>query len=94
MRVRGQKLFSSGLAGLVMLLMGLVLAACGENTATVPAQSLATAPALAKNPNQPPVKVAVGSTAPDFTAKDINGQDIKLSALRGKAVLVNFWSVY
>jgi cytochrome oxidase Cu insertion factor (SCO1/SenC/PrrC family) len=72
--------------------MGLVLAACGDNTATVPAQSIATAPASAKN--QPAVKVAVGSTAPDFTAKDINGQTIQLSSLRGKAVLVNFWSVY
>jgi thiol-disulfide isomerase/thioredoxin len=30
--------------------------------------------------------------APDFTAKDMNGKDVKLSDFRGKVVLVNFWA--
>ena len=29
--------------------------------------------------------------APDFTAIDHNGAPIKLSSLRGKTVLLNFW---
>lgn len=30
--------------------------------------------------------------APDFTAKDITGKDVKLSDYRGKVVLINFWA--
>src|SRR4051794_25977534 len=32
------------------------------------------------------------SPAPDFTAKDVTGKDVKLSDYRGKVVLVNFWA--
>ncbi|MGM9714329.1 MAG: TlpA family protein disulfide reductase [Prevotella sp.] len=35
--------------------------------------------------------VADGCEAPDFTLKDINGQDLKLSSLRGKYVILDFW---
>lgn len=35
---------------------------------------------------------SIGSEAPDFTQKDINGKDIKLSSFRGKYVLVDFWA--
>jgi peroxiredoxin len=37
---------------------------------------------------------AVGSTAPDFSAKDIAGQDVKLSGLKGKVVLLDFWATW
>ena len=33
----------------------------------------------------------VGGTAPDFTLKDLDGDPVKLSDFRGKAVLLNFW---
>ena len=33
----------------------------------------------------------VGSPAPDFTLRLMNGQTITLSNLKGKPVLVNFW---
>lgn len=33
-------------------------------------------------------------TAPDFTLKDANGADVKLSDYRGKVVLLNFWATW
>jgi peroxiredoxin len=35
---------------------------------------------------------SIGSEAPDFTQQDENGKDIKLSTLRGKYVLIDFWA--
>ncbi|MCR4994822.1 MAG: TlpA family protein disulfide reductase [Bacteroidales bacterium] len=35
--------------------------------------------------------VADGQVAPDFTLKDINGNDFALSSLRGKYVVLDFW---
>ena len=36
-----------------------------------------------------------GSVAPDFSLKNLSdGQDVRLSSLRGKAVLVNFWATW
>ena len=36
--------------------------------------------------------VQPGCTAPDFTAKDINGNNFTLSSLRGKVVIIDFWA--
>lgn len=36
-------------------------------------------------------KVAEGNPAPDFTLKSIDGRDISLSSLKGKAVVLDFW---
>lgn len=35
-----------------------------------------------------------GQAAPDFTLKDASGDDLKLSAYKGKAVLLNFWATW
>ena len=37
-------------------------------------------------------RVAPGSPAPDFTLKNIRGEDISLSSLRGSYVLIDFWA--
>jgi thiol-disulfide isomerase/thioredoxin len=37
---------------------------------------------------------AVNQTAPDFVLANTNGQPIRLSDLRGKVVLVNFWATW
>jgi peroxiredoxin len=36
----------------------------------------------------------VGSPAPEIALKDLQGRDVKLSDLRGKVVLVNFWATW
>ncbi|MEG1406106.1 MAG: redoxin domain-containing protein, partial [Alistipes sp.] len=38
--------------------------------------------------------VKVGDAAPDFTVEMVNGEQIKLSDLRGKVVLLNFWATW
>lgn len=37
-------------------------------------------------------KLAVGALAPDFTLPDTTGNELSLSSLRGKYVLVDFWA--
>jgi peroxiredoxin/outer membrane lipoprotein-sorting protein len=39
-------------------------------------------------------KVATGTPAPDFTLSDLNGKGWKLSELRGKTVLLDFWATW
>jgi thiol-disulfide isomerase/thioredoxin len=36
----------------------------------------------------------IGNLAPDFDLQTLDGKDVKLSDLRGKAVLLNFWATY
>lgn len=40
------------------------------------------------------VGLQAGNTAPDFTLKDIDGKNVKLSDYRGKIVVVNFFGVW
>lgn len=39
-------------------------------------------------------KVYVGSTAPDFTLKTLDGSDFTLSSLRGRYVMLDFWGAW
>jgi thiol-disulfide isomerase/thioredoxin len=36
----------------------------------------------------------MGAVAPDFELASLDGSNVKLSSLRGKAVLLNFWATY
>ncbi len=36
----------------------------------------------------------IGMVAPDFVAKTLDGKDVSLKSLRGKAVLLNFWATW
>ena len=35
-----------------------------------------------------------GSQAPDFTLTSLDGQEVRLSSLKGKVVLLNFWATW
>ena len=39
-------------------------------------------------------EVEAGSTAPDFSLKDLSGQTVTLEQYRGKVVLVDFWATW
>lgn len=39
-------------------------------------------------------KVPVGQSAPDFSAKSVDGKDVSISALAGKYVLVDFMATW
>lgn len=36
----------------------------------------------------------VGSSAPNFTLRDLNGDQVTLTSLRGKKVIINFWATW
>ena len=38
--------------------------------------------------------VAQEARAPQFALKDVNGRTVRLSAYRGKVVLINFWATW
>lgn len=40
------------------------------------------------------VAVAEGGMAPDFGVKALDGKEVRLSSLRGKVVMVNFWATW
>jgi thiol-disulfide isomerase/thioredoxin len=43
-------------------------------------------------PLPPRISLHAGAPAPDFTATTLEGDSVKLSALRGKTVVLDFWS--
>ncbi|MBE0596984.1 MAG: redoxin domain-containing protein [Desulfuromonadales bacterium] len=45
-------------------------------------------------PQGAPSTVKVGQSAPDFTLKDLQGNQVSLSSLRGKVVFLNFWATW
>ncbi|WP_353096549.1 TlpA disulfide reductase family protein [Tissierella praeacuta] len=38
--------------------------------------------------------IAIGKESPDFTLKNLNGDEVSLSDYRGKIVLINFWATW
>ena len=44
--------------------------------------------------NDPAKGQLIGNLAPDFELQTLDGKNLKLSDLRGKAVLLNFWATY
>ena len=49
---------------------------------------------LAASSTQAAEQVKINAPAPDFTLPTLEGKDLSLSSLKGKVVLVAFWSIY
>lgn len=66
----------------VGVVMALLLAGCqGAATPTPSTSNLPVAP-------------REGAHAPDFMLRELGGAEIRLSDLRGKVVLLNFWTTW
>lgn len=72
------------------LLVGLVAADCAF---FVP-MSKAESPAFKNTPMAARGVVKVGDEAPNFQLRDLAGNVVSLSQLRGKVVLLNFWATW
>jgi len=76
---------------IVLLFSTIALCGCRNNSESQPGNG---------NENTEPVEqenIGDGSTiikAPDFTLKDINGNDVKLSSYKGKIVILDFWATW
>ncbi|HHH12749.1 MAG TPA: TlpA family protein disulfide reductase [Thiolapillus brandeum] len=55
---------------------------------------LATAPALAVKPGKGMTEVPDRPQAPDFTLRDLDGNEHRLADYRGKVLIVNFWATW
>lgn len=60
--------------------------------ASLAALLLAGSPASAQRAERPPFGVAEGMTGPDFTMMSLDGEPVRLSELRDRPVLLNFWA--
>jgi cytochrome c-type biogenesis protein len=99
-RVRGAYAVLNAVAAIFLIGMGVLIF---SNRLTVfndffPVVALTTpfdAHFESNNPTPAPHgPVQVGKLAPGFTLKDIDGHPVVLSALGGKAVLINFWATW
>lgn len=45
-------------------------------------------------PAEPAAKQLVGQPAPDFTLKTLDGQEVSLAELKGRAVVLDFWATW
>jgi len=66
-------------------------AGSGAGTTGAPAAGAPPAGQLPGSPREKFKARFVGRPAPDFTLRDVQGSDVRLSGLRGKVVLLNFW---
>ena len=73
-----------------LLLAFSLLALTAVSRAQDPA-ALALPASSAKSPTAP---LPIGTVAPDFTAMDASGKDVKLSDFNGKVVVLDFWATW
>ena len=77
-----------------VLLVGLLLLACNEPKSWPPPATATSTPASSATPSSATTltKAEVGKPAPDFTLKDLDGKDVKLSSFKGKTVVLEWFN--
>ena len=81
----------------IVLIGLLLLSGCRSFTPeTKPEPITTTIPPAQPAPSSPtiPTGVSIGNLAPDFQLQTLTGDNISLSGLRGKPVLINFWATW
>jgi peroxiredoxin len=58
------------------------------------AAALCSLLAISSSLAQAAEQVKINAPAPDFSLPDLSGKEISLSSLKGKVVLLSFWSIY
>ncbi len=79
------------LLGVIVLVLA-TAAGCGHPSAPPETAKPSAAGPKQMLPEQPPQEAAVGKPAPDFSFTTVDGKSVKLSDLKGKPVVVNFWA--
>ena len=84
--------------GGVMIILFLVCVICivagGLALSVFDNQMAAVPTAKPASDSNPPGNASLGSLAPDFDLRTPGGQTVRLSDLRGHAVLINFWATW
>lgn len=62
--------------------------------AAMPALAIRPAPGQPSNAQKGVPTLQPGAPAPDFTSKDANGKDVKLSDFKDKVVVIDFWATW
>jgi len=83
---------AAAVAGLALLATAGCYGGSRNFTPGVAAASQATPVADAASSASVEVGVRVGNRAPDFTLRSLDGSSVRLSDLRGKPVVINFWA--
>jgi len=73
------------IAGVAAYRLGTTRAVTNEQTQYLTAATAGDAYTVSQTQERP---------APDFTLKDVNGNDVKLSDYKGKVVVLNFWATW
>ena len=47
-----------------------------------------------QQPSEPPGLAGIGQAAPNFTLRDLGGQEVTLDQFKGKIVLLDFWATW
>jgi thiol-disulfide isomerase/thioredoxin len=77
-----------------ILIVMLAPGASTSDTAPPAGRNLAGSPNSAEDDAAADAKVAGKSAPLNFTLKDMNGVDVKLSAFKGKPIVLNFWATW
>ena len=79
--------------GSVAVALGLLWAASDLSQQPPPDEELSSAATAA--PEEADETKVVGKMAPlEYTVKDMNGADVRLSSFKGKVILLNFWATW